>query len=187
MKKSTIVGLIVGVVLVILVLTGIGSYNKMTTGRENVDTKLSDVDVYLQRRADLIPNLVSTVKGYVQHEEKVISDITTARENLVSAKSMSEKANANQELSNAINALMVVVENYPDLKANTNFINLQDELAGTENRISTARRDYNDAVKSYNSLIIKFPNNILASMFKFEKAPYFISYEGQTEFPDVEF
>ena len=167
MKKSTIVGLIVGVVLVILVLTGIGSYNKMTTGRENVDTKLSDVDVYLQRRADLIPNLVSTVKGYVQHEEKVISDITTARENLVNAKSMSEKANANQELSNAINALMVVVENYPDLKANTNFINLQDELAGTENRISTARRDYNDAVKSYNSLIIKFPNHILASMFKF--------------------
>ena len=155
MKKGTIVGLVVGVVLVILVLTGIGSYNKMTTSRENVDTKLSDVDVYLQRRADLIPNLVSTVKGYVQHEEKVISDITTARENLVNAKSMSEKAEANQELSNAINALMVVVENYPDLKANTNFINLQDELAGTENRIATARRDYNEAVKSYNSLIIK--------------------------------
>ena len=187
MKKGTIVGLVVGVVLVILVLTGIGSYNKMTTSRENVDTKLSDVDVYLQRRADLIPNLVSTVKGYVQHEEKVISDITTARENLVNAKSMSEKAEANQELSNAINALMVVVENYPDLKANTNFINLQDELAGTENRISTARRDYNDAVKSYNSLIIKFPNNILASMFKFEKAEYFKADEGKTEVPDVEF
>lgn len=187
MKKGTIAGLIVGVVLVILVLTGIGSYNKMTTSRENVDTKLSDVDVYLQRRADLIPNLVSTVKGYVQHEEKVISDITTARENLVNAKNMSEKADANQELSNAINALMVVVENYPDLKANTNFINLQDELAGTENRISTARRDYNDAVKSYNSLIIKFPNNILASMFKFEKAEYFKVDEGKTEVPDVEF
>ena len=187
MKKGTIVGLIVGVVLVILVLTGIGSYNKMTTGRENVDTKLSDVDVYLQRRADLIPNLVSTVKGYVQHEEKVISDITTARENLVSAKSMSEKANANQELSNAINALMVVVENYPDLKANTNFINLQDELAGTENRIATARRDYNEAVKSYNSLIIKFPNNIVASMFNLTKADYFKADSSKTEVPNVEF
>ena len=187
MKKSTIVGLIVGVVLVILVLTGIGSYNKMTTGRENVDTKLSDVDVYLQRRADLIPNLVSTVKGYVQHEEKVISDITTARENLVNAKSMSEKANANQELSNAINALMVVVENYPDLKANTNFINLQDELAGTENRIATARRDYNEAVKEYNSLVIKFPNNIIASIFNLKKADYFKADEGKAEVPNVEF
>lgn len=98
MKKGAITGLVIGVILVILVFSGIGSYNKMTISRENVDTKSSDVDVYLQRRADLIPNLVSTVKGYVQHEEKVISDITTARENLVNAKSMSEKANANQEL-----------------------------------------------------------------------------------------
>ena len=187
MKKGSIVGLVVLGIVIVLGIFMVSNYNTMKVARENVDTKLSDVDVYLQRRADLIPNLVSTVKGYVQHEEKVISDITTARENLVNAKSMPEKANANQELSNAINALMVVVENYPDLKANTNFINLQDELAGTENRISTARRDYNDAVKSYNSLIIKFPNNILASMFKFEKAEYFKADEGKTEVPNVEF
>lgn len=187
MKKGTIISLVVAGVLVILVLLGIGSYNKMSVSRENVDTKSSDVDVYLQRRADLIPNLVSTVKGYVQHEEKVISDITTARENLNNAKTMSEKAEADQELTNAINSLMVVVENYPDLKANTNFINLQDELAGTENRVATARRDYNEAVKSYNTLIVKFPNNILASMFNFDKAEYFEAEDTKTEVPNVEF
>ena len=187
MKKSTMI--ILGIVAVIILLVAMlgGSYNSLVAKEEKVDQKYADISVQLERRADLIPNLVSTVKGYVQHEEKVISDITTARENLVNAKSMSEKADANQELSNAINALMVVVENYPDLKANTNFINLQDELAGTENRISTARRDYNDAVKSYNSLIIKFPNNMLASMFKFEKAEYFKADEGKTEVPNVEF
>ncbi len=187
MKKGTIIGLVVLGVLLILVLVVIGNYNSIATSRENVDTKSSDVDVYLQRRADLIPNLVSTVKGYMQHEEQVISDITTARENLLSASSMSEKAAANDELTNAINALAVVVENYPDLKANTNFINLQDELTGAENRISTARRDYNDAVKEYNTLIIKFPNSILASIFKFEKAEYFKADEEKTEVPNVEF
>ncbi len=187
MKKGAIIGLVVLGVLLILVFVVIGNYNNMTTSRENVDTKSSDVDVYLQRRADLIPNLVSTVKGYMQHEEQVISDITTARENLLNASSMSEKATANDELTSAINALAVVVENYPDLKANTNFINLQDELTGAENRISTARRDYNDAVKEYNTLIIKFPNNILASMFNFEKAEYFKADEGKTDAPNVEF
>jgi LemA protein len=187
MKKGAIIGLVVLGVLLILVFVVIGNYNNMTTSRENVDTKSSDVDVYLQRRADLIPNLVSTVKGYMQHEEQVISDITTARENLLNASSMSEKATANDELTSAINALAVVVENYPDLKANTNFINLQDELTGAENRISTARRDYNDAVKEYNTLIIKFHNNILASMFNFEKAEYFKADEGKTDAPNVEF
>lgn len=187
MKKGTIIGLVIGAILVILILSGISSYNRMVSSKENVDTKSSDVEVALERRADLIPNLVNTVKGYVQHEEKVISAITTARENLVGAKSLTEKAKANDELTNALNSLMVIVENYPDLKANTNFINLQDELAGTENRISTARRDYNDAVKSYNTLIVKFPNNVLASMFKFEKAEYFKAEEGKTAVPDVEF
>ena len=187
MKKGTIVGLVVAFIIILLSAFVIGNYNSMKVSAENVNTKSGDIDVYLQRRADLFPNLVNTVKGYVQHEEKVISDITTARENLVNAKSMSEKADANQELSNAINALMVVVENYPDLKANTNFINLQDELAGTENRIATARRDYNEAVKEYNSLVIKFPNNIIASIFNLKKADYFKADEGKTEVPNVEF
>ena len=187
MKKGTIIGLVVLGVVLLLVFSLVGNYNTMVTSRENVDTEMANVDVYLQRRADLIPNLVSTVKGYAQHEEKVISDITTARENLVNAKSLQEKADADASLTSAINALMVIVENYPDLKANTNFINLQDELAGTENRIATARRDYNEAVKSYNSLIIKFPNNIVASMFNLTKADYFKADSSKTEVPNVEF
>ena len=187
MKKGTIIGLVIGAILVILILSGISSYNRMVSSKENVDTKSSDVEVTLERRADLIPNLVNTVKGYVQHEEKVISAITTARENLVGAKSLTEKAKANDELTNALNSLMVIVENYPDLKANTNFINLQDELAGTENRIATARRDYNSAAKTYNTTIKKFPNSIIASMFNFEEVQYFELIEEDTKVPNVEF
>ncbi len=187
MKKGSIIGLVVLGVFLILVFVCIGSYNSMNVKRENVDTKSADIDVYLERRADLIPNLVSTVKGYMAHEESIISNITEARENLLSANTMSEKASANEELSNAISALFVVVENYPDLKANTNFINLQDELAGTENRIATARKDYNDAVKEYNSYIIKFPNSVIASIFNFEKADYFKADSSKTDVPSVEF
>ena len=187
MKKGSIVGLVVLGIVIVLGIFMVSNYNTMKVARENVDTKAADIDTYLVRRADLIPNLVSTVKGYAQHDEKVISDITTARENLVNAKSLQEKADADASLTSAINALMVVVENYPDLKANTNFINLQDELAGTENRIATARRDYNEAVKSYNSLIIKFPNNIVASMFNLTKADYFKADSSKTEVPNVEF
>lgn len=187
MKKGTIIGLVVLGVVLLLAFSLVGNYNTMVTSRENVDTEMANVDVYLQRRADLIPNLVSTVKGYAQHEEKVIDSITSARENLLAAKSVEDKANANQELTNAISALMVVVENYPDLKANTNFINLQDELAGTENRIATARRDYNSAVKEYNTLIVKVPNNIIASMFNFSKADYFNADPAKVEVPNVEF
>lgn len=127
----------------------------------------------LQRRADLIPNLVNTVKGYTSHEDAIIDKITTARENLNKAKTVEEKSEANDELSSALNSLMVVVENYPDLKASENFINLQDELAGTENRIAVARKDYNDAVKSYNTSIKKFPGSIFAGMFAFDSKTYF--------------
>lgn len=187
MKKSTIIILVIVGFIAILGLSITNDYNSMINLRENVKTKEADIDVALKRRSDLIPNLVSTVKGYMNHEEKVIEDISNARENMLKANTVQDKIQADSDLSKAINNLLVVVENYPDLKANTNFINLQDELAGTENRISTARRDYNDAVKSYNSLIIKFPNNILASMFKFEKAEYFKADEGKTEVPNVEF
>ena len=187
MKKGSIVGLVVLGIVIVLGIFMVSNYNTMKVARENVDTKAADIDTYLVRRADLIPNLVSTVKGYAQHEEKVIDSITSARENLLAAKSVEDKANANQELTNAISALMVVVENYPDLKANTNFINLQDELAGTENRIATARRDYNSAVKEYNTLIVKFPNNIIASMFNFSKADYFNADPAKVEVPNVEF
>src|SRR5574344_103597 len=180
-----IIGIVV--VLLILILPCISSYNSLVSKKEDVSSKMSEIDVQLQRRTDLIPNLVSTVKGYVKHEEKVISDITTARENLVNAKSATEKSEANQNLTSAINALYVVVENYPDLKANTTFINLQDELAGTENRIAVARKNYNETAKEYNTSIKKFPGSIIASLFKFEDVDYFEAKEGAENVPNVSF
>ena len=165
----------------------IGSYNKMITLSENVDSKLAAVDVNLQRRADLIPNLVATVKGYTKHEEEVLKALADARAKLSGATTVEEKANANNELSNAISRLLVVVEQYPDLKANQNFIQLSDELAGTENRIAISRKDYNDAAKEYNTLIRKVPNNIIAALFKFEKKEYFEANEKANEVPEVSF
>lgn len=186
MKKSYIF-LIIGAVI-LLIAIGIGtSYNGLVSLQEGVENEQSNVSVMLERRADLIPNLVDTVKGYAAHEEKVITEVTDARKELMGAKTMDEKANANGELSSALNRLMVVVENYPDLKANENFVALQDELAGTENRIAVARKDYNDTVKKYNTKIKKFPTNLLANMFGFEKVEYFEASEGKTEVPDVEF
>ncbi len=187
MNKGLKVGIIVVAILVVIVMLFGGTYNSLVNKQEEVDNKLADISVQLERRADLIPNLVNTVKGYVSHEDKVIDKVTKARENLLNAKSVEDKANANEELTNAINALAVVVENYPDLKANTNFISLQDELAGTENRIAVARRDYNDAVKDYNKTIKSFPKNILASMFGFDEKEYFEAKESSKDVPEVDF
>ena len=187
MKKGSIVGLVVLGIVIVLGIFMVSNYNTMKVARENVDTKAADIDTYLVRRADLIPNLVSTVKGYMNHEEKVIEDISNARENMLKANTIQDKIQADSDLSKAINNLLVVVENYPDLKANTNFINLQDELAGTENRIATARRDYNSAAKTYNTTIKKFPNSIIASMFNFEEVQYFEVSEEDTKVPNVEF
>lgn len=187
MKKSYIVIGVIIVIILAIILFFVGSYNSLVTLEESVDNKYADIDVQLERRADLIPNLVNTVKGYMEHEEEAIEQVTTARENLVNAKGVEEKATANSELSNALNNLMVIVENYPDLKASTNFINLQDELAGTENRISTARRDYNNAVKEYNAKIKKIPTNIIASMSGFEEKVYFEADETKEEVPSVDF
>ena len=187
MKKSNM-GLII--VIVIVVLIGImimSSYNGIVSLSEDVDSKYATIDTYLQRRADLIPNLVSTVKGYTQHEEKIINSITEAREKMTSAKNVTEKAEANDELTTALNNLMVVVENYPDLKASQNFIQLSDELAGTENRIATARKDYNDAVQKYNAKIKKFPTKMIAGMFNFDAKDYFQASEGSKEVPSVQF
>lgn len=187
MKKSTMILLgVVAFIVIIISMLG-GSYNSLVEKSENVDKQLANVDVQLERRADLIPNLVSTVKGYTSHETEIIDKITNARENLLKANTVTEKSNANDELTSALNALMVVVENYPDLKSNQNFIQLSDELAGTENRIATSRRDYNDAVTSYNTSIKKFPTNILAGMFGFNKKDYFEVSEGKTDVPKVEF
>lgn len=187
MKKSSIVLIIVGVIIVLFGSILIGSYNKMVTSKENVTTAYSNLDVMLERRADLIPNLVNTVKGYTSHEKEIIDKITKARENLVNASSIDDKAKANDELTSSLNALLVVVENYPDLKSSTNFTQLSDELAGTENRISTARRDYNNTVKEYNLLIKKFPTNLLAGVFGFSEEKYFEADEQKKDVPNVSF
>lgn len=185
-KKTTIIVAVVAVIAVIALMV-ISGYNSLVSKEESVDTAYSNVSVMLERRADLIPNLVNTVRGYMEHETEVIENITTARENLLGAKNIDEQMEANDQLTASLDALMVVVENYPDLKASENFIQLSDELAGTENRISTARKDYNDEVKSYNTAIKKFPTNILASMFGFEQKEYFEAKESATEVPEVEF
>lgn len=187
MKKSTI-GLIgIVVVIVILVIMMISGYNGMVSKQETVESSLSDLDVMLQRRADLIPNLVNTVKGYTNHETEIIDKVTKARTKLINADSVEEKSTANNELTNSLSALMVVVENYPDLKSSENFIQLSDELAGTENRIAVARKDYNNAANTFNTSIKKFPNNLLAGMFGFEKAEYFKADETTKEVPSVNF
>ena len=187
MKKGTMVLLGVVVVVIILVASVVGKYNSIVSKEESVDTAYSNIDTQLERRADLIPNLVNTVKGYVEHENSIITEITTARENLLKANNVNELSEANAKLDKAIDALMVIVENYPDLKANENFISLQDELAGTENRIATARRDYNEAVKDYNTIIKKFPSNIIANMFGFNKRSYFEVTESKKDVPEVNF
>ena len=187
MKKSTIILIAVLAVIAILAISLIGSYNGLVTKKENVTTQYSNLQVTLQRRSDLIPNLVNTVKGYTAHENEVIDKITQARQNLVNAKSIEETQKANDELTSALNNLMVLVENYPDLKSSENFVRLQDELAGTENRIAVARRDYNDAVKTYNSSIKKFPNNALAGMFGFSEEKYFEADVKAQEVPSVNF
>lgn len=181
-------GLVV-VVIIIVIIGGwiISSYNSITTAFEKVESEYSNVSVQLERRADLIPNLVKTVKGYTNQEEKIIKEITEARKEISSANNIKELSKANDNLTNAINSLNVIVENYPDLKSSENFINLQDELAGTENRISVARRDYNNAVKEYNTMIKKIPTNIIASISGKEKVDYFEISSEKEQVPDVEF
>ncbi len=187
MKKLSIgIITIIGVV-VILGMILIFNYNSIIATAEEVDNKFATIDTYLQRRADLIPNLVNTVKGYTQHEQEIVEMVTKAREKMVGAISVSEKAEANDELTSAIKNLMVVVENYPDLKSSQNFIQLSDELAGSENRIATARRDYNEAVKDYNLKIKRFPTNILANMFGFYSKEYFQVTKESQEVTNVQF
>lgn len=189
MKKKTlwIVLAAIAAVIVLVVIWGISSYNGLVGMQEEVDNQQAAIQTQLQRRSDLIPNLVNTVKGYATHEESVYTDIADARAKLAGAQTLAEQDEANGELSAALSRLMVIVENYPELKANENFINLQDELAGTENRLQKARQDYNDTAKEYNAKIRKFPTSIIAGMGGFEKVDYFESTAGSEEAPDVSF
>lgn len=186
MKKSSI-GILVVIAIIIIIAMLISSYNGIVSKAEEVDNKFATIDTQLQRRADLIPNLVNTVKGYAKQEQEIINSVTEARAKLAGATTVADKAKADDELTSALNRLMVVVENYPDLKSSQNFIQLSDELAGTENRIATARRDYNEAVKEYNLKIKKFPTNLMAGMFGYEQREYFEASEQSKEAPNVNF
>ncbi|MEN6325418.1 MAG: LemA family protein [Syntrophomonas sp.] len=184
MKKSWLIGLAVVLILVIMASSG---YNNLVALNESVDGKWSQVENNLQRRADLIPNLVATVQGYASHEEGILKNIADSRSRLVGAQGITDKAAANDDLSNALSRLLVVVENYPNLKADANFRQLQDDLAGTENRIAVARKDYNDAVQVYNAKIKSFPTVIWANMLGFGPRDYFKADEGASKAPVVDF
>lgn len=191
MGKSQKTILIVVALLVLLIVIPYsylkGTYNSLVTMDETVKGAWAQVENQLQRRYDLIPNYVETVKGYAAHEKEVFVKVTEARSKVAGAANISEKMQANNQLSSALSRLMVVVERYPELKANTNFIRLQDELAGTENRIAVERRRFNETVKVYNIKIRSFPTNIIAGMFGFEKATFFEVPKERQEAPKVKF
>ena len=161
------IGWIILAVVILLVIVVIGLYNSLVQARIKVDNAWSQIDVQLQRRFDLIPNFVETVKGYMQHESETFEKITKLRTSWANTQSVSEKAKLDNELSNSLKTIMAVSENYPDLKANQNFSELQEELRGTENKISFARQFYNDTVTRYNTKLELFPSNVIASMFHF--------------------
>jgi LemA protein len=185
-------GLIVIIVLVLIAgfafMQYVGVRNTLVTKNEAVKAAWSQVDIVLQRRADLIPNLVETVKGYAQQEVTVFGDIAKARSALLSAGTPSAKIAANQQLDGALGRLLLIVENYPQLKSNENFLRLQDELAGTENRIAVERKRYNETLQDYNTYIQHFPNNIFAGWAGFKpNEAYFAASEGARVVPKVNF
>jgi LemA protein len=188
MKQASVV--IVVLVIVALLFGGmyVSHRNQMVLLNEAVRSDWAQVDVVLQRRADLIPNLVATVKGYAAQEQTVFDDIAKARASLLGAKTPQDKIAANGQLDGALGRLLVIVENYPQLKSNENFLRLQDELAGTENRIAVERKRYDDALQAYNAYIALFPNNIYAGWAGFERNnAYFAASEASREAPKVQF
>jgi LemA protein len=188
MGKGLIVVILVALIALVVFGQYVGVRNTLVTKNEAVKAAWSQVDIVLQRRADLIPNLVETVKGYATQEQTVFGDIAKARSALLSAGSPSEKIAANNQLDAAIGRLLVLVENYPQLKSNENFMRLQDELAGTENRIAVERKRYNDTLQDHNTYIQKFPNNVFAGWSGFKpNDAYFKATEGSREVPKVNF
>ncbi|MDO5569653.1 MAG: LemA family protein [bacterium] len=179
--------IIILVVVVLLVIFCIASYNKLVNGRNKVKDQWSQIDVQLKRRTDLIPNLVETVKGYAKHEETTFTEVIEARNKVVSANSINEEIDANNALSGALSKLFAVAESYPDLKANQNFMSLQNDLRDTEDKISSARQFYNDTVLTYNNMIEMFPSNIVASIFGFKAFEFFKVDEKELANPQVKF
>jgi len=183
--------IVLGIVVVVGVIFGgqlMGTRNQLVTEKNDIDARWAQVDNDMKRRADLIPNLVETVKGYAKQEQSVIGQVANARAALLGAQTKEDKINANNQLSGAIGRLLVLQENYPQLKSNENFLRLQDELAGTENRIAVDRRDYNEAIKRYNTDVELFPKNIAASIFGFHRDDaYFKTTEEEKKVPQVRF
>lgn len=194
--KKFIPWIIVAAVVAVLGFWGVGCYNEMVTQEENVETAWGDVQTYYQRRADLIPNLVNTVKGYAQHESATLQNVIEARAKATqitvdptnaTPEQLAQYQEAQGQLSQALGRLMAVAEAYPDLKANTNFRDLQAQLEGTENRIAVARQNYNEAVKTFNTYVRRFPKNIVAAMCGFEKKAYFEADAAAAQAPEVQF
>ncbi|MDM8337077.1 LemA family protein [Mediterranea massiliensis] len=193
MKKGTI---IIVAVVAIIAIWAISGYNSLVSMDENVSGQWSNVETQYQRRADLIPNLVNTVKGYAAHEKETLEGVIAARSQATQIKvdptdltpeKLAEYQKAQGAITSALGKLLAITENYPDLKANQNFLELQAQLEGTENRINVARKNFNDAAKAYNTAIRRFPKNLLAGMFGFDKRAYFEAAEGAEQAPQVQF
>ena len=187
LSTTATVIIIIFAVIILLVFYGIGVYNKLVNSRNKVKDQWAQIDVQLKRRADLIPNLVETVKGYAKHEKDTLTEVIEARNKFVSAGSINEEIEANNQLTGALNKLFALSESYPELKANQNFISLQNDLKDTEDKISYARQFYNDTVLTYNNLVQMFPSNIIANMFKFKVYEFFKIEEKEKEVPKVSF
>ena len=184
MSKGKIGAIAVAVIVVLILFSG---YNSLVTANENINGKWSQVENQLQRRSDLIPNLVATTKGMAQQEKDVFQAVNDARTKLAGAQTVNDKAEANNELSGSLSRLLMVAENYPDIKSDASFRQLADELAGTENRIAVARRDYNNAVQEYNTQIKSLPKSFYAGMFGFNQRDYFKADEKAQQLPQVKF
>ena len=182
-----IIEIIILIIVVLVVLFVVSLYNSLIQLRNRVKNAWSQIDVQLNRRADLIPNLVETVKGYAKHEKTVFENVTEARSGLINAKTVQETAEANNILTDTLKSLFAVAENYPELKANENFLKLQGQLEETENKIAYSRQFYNDTVLMYNNKCQMFPSNLLASSFNFQEAEFFEIEETKKEVPKVEF
>ncbi|HIZ90614.1 MAG TPA: LemA family protein [Candidatus Bacteroides merdavium] len=194
MKKVTIIAIVA--VVAVIAIWAISGYNSLVGMDENVSNQWANVETQYQRRADLIPNLVNTVKGYAAHEKETLEGVIAARSQATQIKvdptdltpeKLAEYQKAQGQLATALGKLLAITENYPDLKANQNFLELQAQLEGTENRINVARKNFNDAAKTYNTAIRRFPKNILAGMFGFDKRAYFEAAEGAEQAPQVQF
>ncbi len=185
-KFSAVLIVIIVAVVAIIAIT-VPTYNNLATSREEVNKSYAQVENVVQRRADLIPNLVNTVKGYTDHESETLEAVTNARAGISEADSPEELAEANEAVSRAIGDINVVVERYPELKADTQFVALMDEISGSENRISVERKNYNEAVQAYNSKLVRFPTNLIGNITGFDEAEYFKADESAKEAPVVDF